>query len=401
MSDLDFNQQEINKARADTPGCSSIVHFNNAGASLMPSTVSDAVIDYLKHESHFGGYETAEKFAGQIEDTYKNLGRYLHCDSSEIALTDNATKAWQSAFLSVPFESGDTILTTSTEYASNYIPFLQLKKKFSINIRTIPNDCYGQVDLAALEDLMDDKVKLISITHVPTNGGLVNPVEEIGAIAKASGAWYLLDACQSVGQMPIDVKEIGCDFLSATSRKFLRGPRGVGFLYASADSTSRLEPMILDLHGGQWESKFSYTFRDDARKYENWELNLAGVVGLGKAVAYLMEVGIERIWHRIRYLSDYLRAQLSSIEQIQVQDLGEVKCGIVSFSSPVDAAYMKSRLQQIGINVSVLHQEHTLLDMQERNLGSMIRASVHYFNTIDEIDHLVDQIALIMSEIDE
>jgi selenocysteine lyase/cysteine desulfurase len=398
MSDLDFNQQELNKTRADTPGCSGIVHFNNAGASLMPSTVSDAVIDYLKQESQYGGYETAEKFAAQIQDTYKRLGRYLNCDSSEIALTDNATTAWQRAFLSVPFESGDTILTTSTEYASNYIPFLQLKKKLSVDIRTIPNDRYGQVDLAAMEDLMDDKVKLISVTHVPTNGGLVNPVEEIGAIAKARGTWYLLDACQSVGQMPIDVKAIGCDFLSATSRKFLRGPRGVGFLYASAKSTSHLEPMILDLHGAQWESRFSYTFRNDARKYENWELNLAGVIGLGKAVAYLMDIGIEKIWHRIRYLSDYLRARLSSIEKIQVQDLGVVKCGIVSFSGSFDAAYLKSRLQQIGINVSVLHREHTLFDMQERNLGPMIRASVHYFNTIDEIDHLVDQIALIMSE---
>ncbi len=397
MSNLEFSKSELRQIRDHTPGCLRVVHFNNAGASLIPETVGKAVQDYLQHEIHFGGYETAEKYAAQIKNTYSQLATYLKCDTSEIALTDSATTAWQRAFLSVPFQAGDTILTTFTEYASNYIPFLQLKKRLGINIKPIPNDEFGQVDLKSLIELLDHTVKLISVTHVPTNGGLVNPVVEIGRIARERKIWYLLDACQSVGQMPIDVKQIGCDFLSATSRKFLRGPRGVGFLYASSESSYQLEPSILDLHSGHWESSLTYSIRDDARKYENWEFNLAGVVGLGHAVQYFLELGVDRVWHRIQYLSETLRSTLSSLDGVEVHDLGAVKCGIVSFTSPVEAADLKSKLSKKGFNVSVLHPEHTLFDMQDRELGSMIRASVHYFNTKDEINRLADQIKLIIS----
>ena len=394
MSKNDFSQQEIAEIRAATPGCSQVVHFNNAGASLMPEVVANAVIDYLKHELNYGGYETAEEFASQIDSSYYQLAQYLHCEPAEIALMENATAAWQQAYLSIPFEKGDTILTTFTEYASNYIPFLQLQKKMGVNIKPIPYDHLGQVDLDALKKMADQTVKLISITHVPTNSGLVNPAAEIGKIAREKGAFFLLDACQSVGQMPLDVKEIGCDFLTATSRKFLRGPRGVGFLYSSKDSTAALEPAILDLHGAHWESQSSYIVRDDARKYENWEYNLAGVVGLGVAVKYMLDLGIDRIWQRIRHLSDLLRTKLSAVESIQVQDPGDIKCGIVSFSGPYDADQLKSMLHQNGFNVSVIRPNHTLLDMQDRNLGTMIRASVHYYNTEEEIERFVEQVRL-------
>ena len=296
MSSLTFTPQEIKALRSDTPGAQNVVHFNNAGAALMPDVVGTAMIEYLQHEMLNGGYETAEKYSAEIERVYTSLANYLGCEPSEIAIMENATAAWAQAFQSIPFEKGDSILTSESEYASNYIPFLQLKSRLGINVEVMPTDGYGQPDLNALDGMIHSRVRLIAISHVPTNGGLVNPAKEIGAIAKKYGLWYLLDACQSVGQMPINVKEVGCDFLSATSRKYLRGPRGLGFLYVSKDRINQLEPVIMDLHAAEWKDKDTFIPRNDARKFENWESNLAGVVALGKGLDYMLDIGIERIW---------------------------------------------------------------------------------------------------------
>ncbi len=390
MSKLSFSEQEIRLLRSATPGVRQVIHFNNAGAALMPEVVGITVIKYIQHEMNYGGYETAEKYSMEIEAVYSNLAKYLGCMPSEIAIMENATAAWEQAFLSIPFEPGDCILTSVSEYASNYIPFLQQEKRMGVTIEIIPSDSFGQVDITALAAMVHGKVKLIAVTHVPTNGGLVNPAAKIGAIAKEHGIWYLLDACQSVGQMPLNVEELGCDFLSATSRKYLRGPRGVGFLYVSQNKISALEPAVLDLHGADWLTKDTYSSRKDARKFENWESNFAGVVGLAKAVEYMLELGVDRIWARIRYLADYLRSELSNIPGIEVHDLGETKCGIVSFTSSTKVESLKIQIQQAGFNVSIIHPRHTLLDMQERDLGLMIRASVHYYNTEEEVDRFVE-----------
>ncbi len=385
----EIGQNELTQIRNDTPGVDQVIHFNNAGAALMPETVFRAMMWYLEHELNFGGYETAEKFRGELSRVYGALSRFLSCDPNEIALMENATVAWQQAFLSLPWSKGDIILTSKSEYASNYIAFLQLKKRLGVSIRTIPNDKFGQVDVDALAEMIDPKVKLIAITHIPTNGGLVNPAVAVGKAARAQGIWYLLDACQSVGQMPLNVKEIGCDFLSATSRKFIRGPRGVGFLYVNQRKLSQLEPQTLDLHGANWESAQHYSIREDARRFENWENNLAGVVGLTRALDYAMDIGMGRIWQRIRYLSKYLRQALDDFERLEVHDLGTVKCGIVSIGGEIDAELLKRELVKAGVNVSVIQPSGTLLDMKDRNLNAMIRASVHYYNTEEEIDEFI------------
>ncbi len=356
----------------------------------MPEVVGNKVIEYIQHELNYGGYETAAKYSSEIDTVYSALAKYLNCTPSEIAIMENATVAWGQAYQSIPLEPGDTILTSISEYASNYIPFLQLKKRLGVAVKAIPNDDHGQIDVTALSEMIHDRVKLIAITHVPTNGGLVNPAAKVGAIAREHDIWYLLDACQSVGQMPLNVEELGCDFLSATSRKYLRGPRGVGFLYVSQDKVSQIEPAVLDLQGAEWKTKEIYTARKDARKFENWESNLAGVVGLAKAVEYMLELGVERIWARIQHLADYLRSELVKIPGLEVHDLGEVKCGIVSFTSSTKVQPLKAQLHEAGFNVSIIQPSYTLLDMQARDLGKMIRASVHYYNTVEEIDRFVD-----------
>ena len=224
---------DVARARADTPGCKNRIHFNNCGAALMPETVIDVVKNHIDLEAAIGGYEAVEAARASIDNVYTSVARLLNCAPEEIAIVENATRAWDMAFYAMTFRPGDRILTAIAEYASNYIPFLQVARKTGAIIEVVPNDDSGALDVDALEKMMDGRVKLIAVTHVPTNGGLVNPASEIGRIAKHHGVPFLLDACQSVGQIPIDVQTMGVDILSTTSRKYLRGPRGVGFLYVS------------------------------------------------------------------------------------------------------------------------------------------------------------------------
>lgn len=386
-----INQLNIEKLRADTPGSNEVVHFNNAGASLMPRPVVESVTGYLREEALYGGYETAEKLANELQEVYRSIATLIHALPEEIAILENATAAWNMAFYSIPFSPGDRILTSVSEYASNYLNYLNLQKRVNVEIQVIPNDEHGQTSVEALSRMMDSKVKLISITHIPTNNGLVNPAEEIGKIAGKHNCLYLLDACQSAGQYPLDVAKIGCDMLSATGRKYLRAPRGTGFLYVNQQVISQLHPPFLDLHSAEWTGRDSYRIREDARRFENWESNYAGIIGLNQAVKYLLELGIDRVWERVQYLGHLLREQLSKKAAVHVHDIGKTRCGIVSFTvDGISAEEVKQYLRKREVNVSVSTRSSTLIDMERRNLQECVRASVHYYNTEEEIDKLVD-----------
>ena len=384
---------DIDTLRKQTRGCKEVIHFNNAGASLMADPVLEAVITYLEQEAVQGGYETAAERKEELEATYSLIAELIHAESGEIALLENATAAWNMAFYSIDFSEGDRILTSVSEYASNYINYLNLKREKNIKIEVIPNDSSGQTDVDALSHMMDERVKLISITHIPTNNGLVNPAEEIGKIAKNYEALYLLDACQSVGQYPIDVDKIGCDMLSATGRKYLRAPRGTGFLYAGKKVLEKLHPPFLDLHSAEWTGKDQFKVRSDARKFENWEANYAGVIGLNRATSYVLALGIENIWERIQHLAAESRRKLDALPGVTVRDIGDVKCGIVTFTVDGHSAEdVRQYLKKHDINVSISTRSSTLLDMDSRNLEEAVRASVHYYNTVDEIEQFTERL---------
>jgi selenocysteine lyase/cysteine desulfurase len=379
---------DITQARADTPGCSNVLHFNNAGASLMPEPVLNAVIEHLHLEARIGGYEAAEIARDKLEQVYSSAARLVSCNPDEIAVVENATRAWDMAFYAVRFRPGDIILTAVAEYASNFIAFLQTARRTGAVVKVIPSDEYGAISLDALKNCMDDRVKLVALTHVPTNGGLVNPAEKVGEIAREAGVLYLLDACQSVGQMPIDVQRIGCDMLSATGRKFLRGPRGTGFLFVRREILETLEPPLLDLHAARWVEKDSYEMREDARRFENWETNCAGKIGLGTAIDYALQWRIESTWPRVCQLAEKLRQRLGELRSVTIRDLGREKCGIVTFTvEEKKPEEIRLALGKERINVSVSPAQYTLLDMTARGLADgVIRASVHYYNSEEEID---------------
>jgi cysteine desulfurase/selenocysteine lyase len=378
---------DIQRARQETPGCTNVLHFNNAGSSLMPQPVLAATIAHLQLEAQIGGYEAVERMHDTIEHTYDAAAALINCSRDEIAIIENATRAWDMAFYSIPFRPGDRILTAMAEYASNYIAYLQIAQKTGAIVEAIPNDEHGQISVDALRNAIDERVRLIAITHVPTSGGLVNPIAEVGKVAREAGVLYLVDACQSVGQMPIDVEQIGCDMLSTTGRKYLRGPRGIGFLYVRRSVLERLEPPFLDLHAAQWVARDRYEIRPDARRFENWETNYAGKIGLGVAIDYAMHWGLDAIWRRVRTLAYQLRTQLSVLPGVIVHDRGITQCGIVTFTvEGMEAEEIKRRMAAQSINVTVARRSSTRLDLEERNLTTMVRASVHYYNTEEEIE---------------
>jgi len=379
-----FTNKDLAKCRKETPGCHQVVHFNNAGSALPPEPVLDRQVAYLKEEACIGGYEAHDKYLDEIEATYSSVARLLNAQSNEIALMENATQAWNAAFQAISFQEGDEIMVNQCDYASNYLAYLHHPK--ALKIRVIPNTAQGDMDMNALKAAISDKTRLIAITHMPTNGGVLAPAEEIGSIARAHDILYVLDACQTAGQYPLDVEQLQCYMLSATGRKYLRGPRGTGFLYVRNSRLPELTPHTIDLHSATWTGEKEYYIRQDARKFETWESNKANVLGLKVAVDYAMNIGITTIWNRVQDLAHQLRTELKELPGVKVHDEGTHLGGIVSFTlTELRAEEVQQRLRDAQIHVSWNGIPNTYLDMTRRDLKEIVRASVHYYNTEEEI----------------
>jgi cysteine desulfurase / selenocysteine lyase len=388
---------DIEQLRADTVGCEQTIFFNNAGASLQPRPVVARVIEHLRLEEQIGGYEAADRVTAELDALYGSVARLLHCAADEIALQENATRGWEMAFYSLRFAAGDRIVTTANEYASNYIAFLQVAQRTGAEIHVVESDQAGEVDLEALGKLLDGRVKLIALTHLPTNGGLVQPAAQVGELARRAGIPFLLDATQSAGQIHLDVEALGCDMLCATGRKYLRGPRGTGFLYVRRSMLEQMEPPLLDMHAANWISQDKFDVRGDAKRFETWESAAATRLGLGVAIEYALALGLKNIERRVQELGAQLRERLGEVKGVTIQDMGRVRSGLVTFTCEGHAAgEVMQGLKEQGIAVRVSDRSSTLIDMERRGLEELVRASVHYYNTEEEIERLCEAVRLWM-----
>jgi selenocysteine lyase/cysteine desulfurase len=389
----DFSIEALQQWRADTPGAANRIHLNNAGAALMPRPVLDAMTEHLELEMSIGGYEAAAAMRRETEAFYESVAALIGAQPHQIAFTTSATDGYNKALSAIPFERGDVLLTTTDDYVSNQIAFLQLARRFGVRVIRAANRPEGGLDVKHLAKLLDQhRPRLVAVTHVPTNSGLVQPVAEIGALCRERRILYLVDACQSAGQLHLDVEALHCDFLSATFRKFLRGPRGAGFLYVSdrvlADG---LEPLFLDLHSANWSAANDYEPRSDARRFELWERPHALVLGGRAAADYAVEVGARRIEARVRQLAAQLREALQHLDEVRVLDTGPDLCGIVTFHVPGRRpGRLKAALEQRRINTSLTTLESARLDFEAKGVDWALRASPHYYNSAEELNAFVE-----------
>jgi len=383
---------DLNKVRTDTPGCSSKVHFNNAGASLMPKVVIDAIQNYISLEATTGGYETEDIKAGEIKGFYSAIAKLINCKPGNIAFTSSATNSFARALSCIPFRPGDIILIANEDYISNQLAFLSLQKRFGIKVIRAASLAQGGVDVEDMKRLMEiHRPKLVSLTHVPTNSGLVQPIEEVGKLCQERDILYLVDACQSVGQLPIDIHKIRCDFLSATFRKFLRGPRGAGFLFVADRVLEQgMEPLFIDMRGAHWTAANEYTPQRDARRFEDWEFPYALLMGAKAAVEYTLNIGIDNIAERNAILCKRIRNEVAMIPGIKILDIGKKLSSIITLKIPGGQPHeFMEALRKKNINTSISHREYGLIDFNNKGVDWALRVSPHYFNTEEEIDILI------------
>jgi cysteine desulfurase / selenocysteine lyase len=382
-----FSEAEIQAFRAETTGTAERIHFNNAGASLPPDVVVKTMVGFLQEEAVYGGYETEAKYRKQLDHTHVLIAQLINANADEIALVENASAAWEIAFNGLNFQPGDEVIVSEMEYVSNVLALLNAQKLYGIVIKKIPGDVEGNFPLNELEAAINDKTRLIAITHVPSTAGNVLPVAAIGEVARKYNIVYLLDACQSAGQIPLDVQAIGCDMLAVTGRKYLRGPRGSGFLYVRQQMLEKLRLSYFDGRTVTSINQHDFVVRPDARRFEWYEKNPAIVLGLQKAVEYALNIGVERIWQRVQSLALLFRQRLRRLDGIVVHDQGDVLCGIVTFSvAGVPATEVRTKLAAKNINVHIGLAPSTLYYMNRKGLNGIVRASVHYYNTEEEIE---------------
>lgn len=378
------------RIRRDTPAAESTIFLDSAGSSLPPAPVVETAVAHLRREAEVGGYRAANERMSDLAAVKSSIGTLIGAQASDIALSDSATRAWSDFFYSIPLTEGDRILLCEVEYASNAIAALQRAAAVGAVVEFVPSDPTGQIDLDALEKMLDDSVRVVSLVHAPTNGGLVNPARDVVNLAHRHGALVLLDACQSIGQLRVDVQELGVDALSATGRKWLRGPRGTGFLYLREELASSLEPPALDLHSAQWTTESEFRLAPDVTRFEFWECDVAARLALGTAVDYLLDIGVDNVADAVSERAEYLRTALRGVAGVTVHDLGDRRSGIVSFTvdsmSPID---VRDALATKNVTVTVSHRRSTLVDMTQRGLDAVVRASPHYFVTFEQLDEMV------------
>jgi selenocysteine lyase/cysteine desulfurase len=383
---------DIDRVRHDTPATASLIHFNNAGSSLPPRPVTTAVIEHIELEETIGGYEAAGVRQKTLELVPVHAARLLNCDPNEVAVTTSDTDSFSRAFwgylLGGALRRDDVVLVDRITYTSHYLALLQAVRHAGIRLRVVPSDPAGAIDLEALDRMLAAGAALVTATHVGTHRGLVNPAADIGRLARAARVPFFLDACQSVGQMPVDVATIGCDVLTVTGRKFLRAPRGTGLLYMRREIAQLCDPPGID--GGvsaKWVDDTTYCLAEGARRFESFESSIASRIGLGVALEYALEIGLEAIAERVGALADDLRRRLESLPGVHVHDGGHHRSAIVTFTiDGQEPMAIQEQLVARHINCSVSRAPSARLDQDARGLPEVVRLSPHYYNTEDEID---------------
>lgn len=384
----------VARLRHDTPGVPGVVHLNNAGAALPSAQTLEAQIAHLRLEARIGGYEAKAAASEALAAVRTSAARLVNASADEIALPTSDTAGWAKVFWGFAFGGGFAdrrrVVIDRIFYNSHYLSLLQAKKQFGIEIVVAPSDATGRADVDAFVGLLDDRVALVSMTMAPTHSGIVNPVAAVGAHTKLAGVPYFVDGCQALGQLEVDVEAIGCDALTGTGRKWLRGPRGTGLLYVRRSFEERCDPPGIDGVSAVWESATSYSLANGAVRFEEFETSSAGQLGLGVAIDEALALGIDAIAERVQHLATSLRTELARRDRVTVQETPGECSGIVTFlvdgvaSADVVAAAANAR-----INMNASSAPWARLDLEARGVTDVARVAPHSYNTEQELGQLL------------
>lgn len=394
------NAIDVAVERARTPGAVTGHHFNAAGAALPATGTIETVVAHLELEATIGGYEAAWQAAPRLEGVYRLAASVLGAAPEEIALVESATAGWQRAVAALRLRPGDRVLAARSSYVSNALQLLSMERETGITVELLDNAADGGVDLASLaRSLRRGPAALVTAAHVPTSSGLVEPAERIGALCRRFGVPFLLDATQSVGQLKVDVRRLGCDMLVSTGRKFLRGPRGTGLLYVAAELSDRLAPVSPDVRGARWTEDRDWVVAPGARRFELWEAAHALRLGLGAALADLEALGAPAVAARLAALGTRIRHELSEVDGVLVVDPPAAGGGIVTFAVPGSPAeQVRAELTARGVHLVSVPASHGRWDLAARELPAVLRASVHVYNDDADVYALVEAVREVSRE---
>ncbi len=386
--------------RRDTPGADLVAHFNNCGAALPPAPVFEAQIAHLRLECARGGYEAAQASVDK-RTLYATAASLIGCAPEEIAFADSASRAWDVLINALGLRPGDEIITSRMEYGLNLLILRRLALRTGARVKILASRPDGTVDLEHLAVCLGPRTRLVAIAHAAGHYGAVNPVERIGAMVAGSDAVFMLDATQSVGQLPVNVDEIPCDVMTASGRKWLRGPRGTGFLYVRNGMAERIDPVTVGLVTtdpgfDNLSIKEEVALRADARRFEAWERNVAAEIGLAVAIDYLLDLGVQPVHQRIVDLSTHIIERVRPLRGISWLPTDGVRSGVIGFTLPGGGpavAAVRAYLHERGVNVSSMDHTGAPLDCAGRGIDAVLRISPHYYNTDNEIDRLCELLA--------
>ena len=364
------------------------INFNNAGASKNPEFVVNRIKEYLDEEVIFGGYYAAEKNKKHIINFYKNLSFLINCHESEISFVPSSTYGWNFFLDSVNLEKGDNIIIFDNEYGNN---FLSLLKKKNVEIRVSEIDTNGKICLSNLKKKIDKKTKIICVCHIASQSGNIQNVEEICKVSKKlnNKIIFLLDACQSIGHIKIDVKKINCDVMVGSGRKYLRGPRGTGFMYIKDSIKKNIRPSIFDSRSCVLKKMKTILYKKNL--FETFEFPPALIIGLSESLSYLNKLGIKKIEKKIKNLSIYFRKKIKKINSVTVYENPLLLSGINTISvekKPVEKIH--KYLLKKKILTSICTTSTSYHHFEKMNVKKLLRISFHHYNTRKEIDYLVE-----------
>lgn len=386
-----LSNAQLARIRRDTPGLKGRLNLDNAGSSFMATPVIERMKAALEQDVLLGGYVAQEQQQNELDDIYPTLAALFGGLATDYAVVGSAVDGWTKAFYSLPLELGDNIVTAYTEYCANYVAYLQLKEKRGVEIRVARMAAEGGVDLEHLESLVDANTKLISITHMPSSSGEIVDVAAVGRIARKHDILFQLDACQSAGHIPLNVNDLGCDIMTGTARKFLRGPRGIGFLYVNERARQKMEPIVLTNQSAAWVQSDKYDLRSDTRVFEAWERSVVNQLGFKAALDYYQNIGVKEAGHTLLNVADYLRSGLAVKSNVSMTCPHSARSAIITFNltglSPED---VKMRMEGHGISTQIASVNHTRLDLEARQIDKAVRVSPHYYTTSEDVDRFLD-----------